>query len=168
MPTWNAPEARVRVYTFKEGLLSAVGHDLCLEARVVEVREEEGRLTAEIAASSIHTITAMKRGAESPSTLSDKDRADIDRNTAASVLHPERYPTIRFEADEVTSSRVSGLLSLHGEQRRVSLAVRIEGDRRVGSVELDQRDFGLKPFRALMGALKVKPVVRIEVSLPAA
>jgi hypothetical protein len=32
----------------------------------------------------------------------------------------------------------------------------------------DQRDFGLKPYSAMLGTLKVKPVVRVKVTLPTA
>jgi hypothetical protein len=44
--------------------------------------------------------------------------------------------------------------------------VRADGDRWVTDLKLHQPDFGIKPFSAALGALKVKPDVIIRVSVP--
>jgi hypothetical protein len=38
----------------------------------------------------------------------------------------------------------------------------------VGRARIDQRDFGITPFSAMMGTLKVQPHVDIEVRVPLA
>ncbi|MCA9710844.1 MAG: YceI family protein, partial [Myxococcales bacterium] len=77
-----------------------------------------------------------------------------------------RHPDIRFTATAVAGGVVSGLLSLNGAARPVRLPFSVRDGVATAELRVDQRDWGIKPFRALMGALKVQPVVRIEVSVP--
>jgi hypothetical protein len=165
MHHWTPDDVRVHVYTFKQGLLSAVGHDLLLEASA-EVDEDGDQLVATVRTGSLHTVCAMRKGERVPGALSDKDKAEIDRNLRRSVLPPERFPTVRFTTTHRTPELLTGTLDLHGASRPLRIPVRRVGDRRVGTVELDQREWGIEPFSALLGALKVQPVVRVEVSLP--
>jgi len=50
--------------------------------------------------------------------------------------------------------------------RPISAETRVEGGKQVAEVEIDQPEFGVVPFKAMMGTLKVKPVVRVKVSVP--
>ena len=145
---------RVEVLTFKEGLLSRVAHDLKL---AVEARVEDGVAVLDPAA--LRVVTAMKKGREAPKTLSDKDTRSIEQSMRDEVLHVTRFPEIRFEASSVEGDRVSGTLTLHGVSKPVVLTFR--GG--VAKVRLDQRDFGITPFTAMMGTLKVQPVVEVVV-----
>ena len=63
---------------------------------------------------------------------------------------------------------MTGTLALHGVERQITVQVRPEGDRMVAAVPLHQADFGIRPFSALLGALKVKPDLTVRLSLPAA
>jgi hypothetical protein len=166
MTEWKSPDVQLHVYTFKQGLLSAVGHDLLLAATDVRVDETEHTLTVEVRADSLRTVCAMRHGERAPGALSEKDKGEIDRNTRRSVLHTDRFPLVRFTATSRTEALIEGTLDLHGTQRTVRVPQSKAGDRRVGVVELDQRDWGVEPYSALLGALKVQPVVRIEISLP--
>jgi hypothetical protein len=47
------------------------------------------------------------------------------------------------------------------------LAVRREGERLATSVRLHQPDFGIAPYRAMLGALRVKADVVVRASVPA-
>jgi hypothetical protein len=44
--------------------------------------------------------------------------------------------------------------------------VRAEGDRWVAEMNIHQPDFGIKPYTAALGALKVKPEVMVRISVP--
>jgi polyisoprenoid-binding protein YceI len=67
---------------------------------------------------------------------------------------------------------VAGNLSIGGQSRQVTLDLTIEpgGDsaQLKGRVPIVQSNFGIKPFSAMMGALKVKDEVEVdlEVQLP--
>ncbi|MBT3217939.1 MAG: YceI family protein [Proteobacteria bacterium] len=171
MPTFDASAAECHVFTFKEGLLSKVAHDLKLEVKEFEVQFDEASISARFDAASFGVVCVMKRGQPKPGTLKDKDKSDILQYLAQDVLQVHRYPEITFQSTEVTrigsSVRVAGMLDLHGQKRRLSVLASSEGGRLVARVKVHQPDFGIKPFKALLGAIKVKPDVEVVLSIPA-
>ena len=61
---------------------------------------------------------------------------------------------------------VTGELSLHGQRRTLTLQARQKGDRLVAEVTLHQPDFGIKPYTAMLGTLRIRPDVKLQLSLP--
>jgi hypothetical protein len=161
------------VRVFKQGLLSAVGHDLALRAATltIELDEATGRGAVRVDARALKVEHALAGGRPAPSALSRDDIHTIERNIVEDVLEAARWPEIVFQIDAAEraadGARVSGRLSLHGRERPLELRLRKEGDRLRGQVRLEQPDFGIRPFRALLGALKIKPEVVVEVDVPA-
>ena len=145
---------RVEVLTFKEGLLSRVPHDLKLSCEVTV----DG-WSAQVDPRSLRVVCAMKKGREDHGTLSESDKRKIQKSLREDVLHVARFPTIRFTPTQVSEDRVEGVLDLHGVQKPVVLAFR--GG--VARVRLHQPDFGIRPYSAMMGALKVKAGVEVLV-----
>ena len=92
-------------------------------------------------------------------------------NIASDVLEPRRHPEVRFESSRVVEEgagfRVTGTLFQHGRRKELTVPVRREGALWVAEVALHQPDFGIKPFSAMLGALKVKPGVTVRLSVPA-
>lgn len=168
MARYDAGSAEVLVFTFKEGLLSAVAHDLKLKVGRFTVDVEGGVAKAEFDPTSLRVLTAMKDGQENPGALPGFAQAEIEKNLQADVLQPKKHPTIRFETTQVSDVEVRGRLALHGESREVRGQRKVEGTRDVAEFHLDQRDFGIKPFSAMLGTLKIKPEVVVRVSLPKA
>ncbi|NOY93167.1 MAG: YceI family protein [Deltaproteobacteria bacterium] len=173
MPTYDASSASCLVYTFKDGLLSKVAHDLKLscERFTLDVADDKSKLEATFQLSSLVVECARKDGRDAPGGLSDSDKRKIEKNMAADVLHTKRHAEARFVATEVTPDgegfRVTGDLTLHGQTRPISARVDKRGDRFVTELALNQPDFGIKPFSAMLGTLKVKPEIRVELSVPA-
>jgi polyisoprenoid-binding protein YceI len=64
--------------------------------------------------------------------------------------------------------RITGWLELHGIKREIIFTTEQRAGRAVAKVPIHQPDFGIKPFRAFMGLLRVKPDVLVEVSVPVA
>ena len=63
-------------------------------------------------------------------------------------------------------ARVEGTLALHGTTRPVAFdAVADERDWRA-EVRLDLRDFGIKPYTAMLGALRVRADVLVRIRVP--
>jgi hypothetical protein len=173
MPTYAPPAARCDVFTFKEGLLSAVGHDVKLTVQRFTVTAEGGAIEAAFEAGSLSVVAAMRDGVENPGALSDKDRRTIEGYVREDVLHSRRYPKITFRSesigpddDEEGAIRVEGELTLHGRTRTVAALVRREGDQWVTRLKLHQPDFGIKPFRAMLGALRIQADVEVALSVP--
>lgn len=166
-------EARCSVFTFKEGLLSAVAHDLEIEVGrfSIEWPDDASRLTAELDARSLHVRHALHDGRPAPSALSERDRRKIEQNIVEEVLHASRHPTIRFEASLAWSGgkpTIEGTLSLAGRSRSVPVSVTQEGTELVARATLHQPDFGITPYSAMLGTLKIKPDVKVEVRVPVA
>lgn len=173
MPTFDATTASCHVFTFKEGVLSAVAHDLRLrvERFTIDVDEAAGTVQATFSASSLRVDCAMKNGREDFDALGDRNRREIEGNIEDDVLHARRYPEIVLRSGciegEGDERRIAGTLSLHGTERPLRATARRQGGRWVAEVELRQPDFGIKPYSAMLGTLKVQPLVRVRVSVPA-
>jgi polyisoprenoid-binding protein YceI len=166
----DAQNAELLVFTEKEGLLSPIAHDLKLRVTAfsLDVDGAAGRLTGRVDASSLRVVCAMKAGAEDPRALSDKDKRDIEGNIRKDVLDAGRHPEISLEASSAPSGgRANIRLTVRGRSRDVSLAVRREGERMIAEGVLHQPDFGIKPYSAMLGTLKVKADVRVVASWPA-
>lgn len=167
-------EARCRIYTKKEGLLSAVAHDLELECQRfrIELDEAAGQVEATFEARSLKVVTALVDGHAS-SALSASDRQKIEQNILKDVLHADRHPQIHFRASQVVGEgdrrTLTGMLELHGQSRSLSLVAERVGSKWQTRATLHQPDFGIVPYSAMFGALKIKPevVVVLEVSAQA-
>ena len=165
------PAAECRVSTYKEGLLSSFGHDLELAVTRFDIRidEKARRVDASFDAASLRVVRALRDGVELEKGLSDADRRTIEDAVRRDVLEVGSHPEIRYRATRVVDVEdgfdVTGKLLLHGKERDVVLPLRRIGDRWVGSVMLNQPDFGIRPYSAFLGALKVKPEVVVRLSI---
>jgi len=175
--TLGPDNGSVRVYTRREGLGARVGHDLTLQATrwSAEVELDPGDLTRSsvsttVDASSLEVLEG--RGGAIP--LSEKDRADIRKNIAQKVLQVDRHPQITFRSTGVEAASpdrltLAGELTLAGTTRPVRLELQREAgedaDRLSGRVTITQTDWGIKPFSAMLGALKVSNDVEVEIDV---
>ncbi len=97
--------------------------------------------------------------------LSDKDRDEIRKNIDEKVLGGE---PISFRSSAVEAAEgdgrltVRGQLNLHGQSRPVSFELSVGADGHVtGTAPLVQSEWGIKPYRGLMGALKVRDSLEV-------
>lgn len=160
VPSFNAEVIDCRVSVFREGLLSAVGHDVDLRVTdlTLEIRDDDS-IKAEFVVGSLQVCS------DGPS---ESDRKEIEKN-AANTLGAKDYPTIEFSSTSVTrdgaQAKVDGDLTLHGVTNPISVEARNEGGTWKAELTLDQRQFKIKPYSKL-GVLKVKPEVTIRISVP--
>jgi polyisoprenoid-binding protein YceI len=172
MPRFDARDADCRVFTYKEGLLSAVAHDLELVVRSfeIDVAEDRSRIVARFDPRSIEVVDAIVDGRRSPGTLSARDKEKIRANITSDVIPVQQAPTVRFESTEIHEEnggwRVRGRLELAGRTKEIALRAVREGDAAVADVALHQPDFGIKPYSAMLGTLKIKPDVRVRIRIP--
>jgi polyisoprenoid-binding protein YceI len=161
VPTFDAEAVDCRVSVFREGLMSSVGHDVDL--RVTDLSLEVGEddtITGKFQTDSLQVVS------QGPS---ESDKKDIQRN-AVKALSAQKYPTIRFSSTSVhrdgDRAKIEGDLTLNGVTNTISTEARDDGTHWVAEITLDQTKFGLKPFSAMLGALKVKPEVKVTISVP--
>jgi polyisoprenoid-binding protein YceI len=105
-----------------------------------------------------------------PSDLSASDRDRMLENLRGrDVLDAERYPNIGFRGRYVGTmerGRLAGELYLREVPRRISIDIAITRDAGLlsaqGVWEGALSDLGIKPFRALLGALKLDDWIRLR------
>lgn len=160
-------ENELWVYTFKQGLLSRIAHDLKVKATAVQWAYEPStqQWTLKVPSDGLRVECAMQAGVEAASVLSASDKAQIEKNIRQEVLESNRFPVIEFTGREEPGGIVSGVLRLHGVQKECRIPFRTQNGLAIAEWELDQRDFGIKPYTAMMGALKVAPAVKVVVQV---
>ena len=172
MPKYDESQAECLVFTFKEGLLSKVAHDLKIRVTRFSADVTPDSVRAEFDLRSLRVVEAMKEGSENPGALSEADKAKIAEQISNEVLHAGQHPTAVFSSRSVTPRAdggysIAGELSLHGVTQAIRAETRAEGGRQVASIELHQPTYGITPFKAMMGTLKVKADVIVRLSVPA-
>lgn len=165
----------VQLFTFKEGLLSRVAHDLRLHVeRVSLTRMGEGddRVLARFEADSIVVDGAMKGARFDPRGLSSRDKAKILDNIRGEVLRTRAHPHVEFrgrahEDPELAGDRldIRGELSLCGVTRPLSFPATRAGELLRASVTLTPSHFGIAPYKALAGAIRLQDRVRVDLEL---
>ena len=165
--------ARLLVRTHREGLGARAGHDLIIEATrwAGQVRIDAGELPPGHVEVRVDTHgLEVREGHGGARPLTDKDRLEIKGNIEEKVLHADRDPELRFSAVNVVvedhHAHLTGNLTIGGQTRLVGVDVELEpaadGLHAHGAVQVRQTDFGIKPYSALMGMLKVADEVEVD------
>ncbi len=162
------------VRTSRTGAVAKAGHDLLIHVTVweatLEVGEDPGQTSIVLDADpkSLH----VREGTGGMKSLDDDDKASIRETIDDEILKGQavefRSTSVRPAADGGGMS-VEGELKLVGTTRPIALDVTVGGDGRLsGRVIVKQSDWGIKPYSALFGALKVADEIElaIDVSLP--
>jgi YceI-like domain len=169
----DAKNAELLVYSFKEGVLSAMAHDLKLRVESFRIDvKEQGAVDASFDPRSLRVVCARKDGVDTPHALPHVLFGEVESNIEKKVLKPKRFSSITFTAARSDDSGAVGTLTLCGVSREVRVARAREKNERghevfVCRARVDQREFGIEPFSAAFGTLKVKPHVEIELRVPA-
>ncbi len=172
MAIYNASNTELNVYAFKAGLLSKIAHDLKLkfEHFQIDFDQDNFSIEASVDPASIAVVCCMKKGVEARGALSAADKKKILEYTYKDVLHSKRHTSISFRSSSVDKAgkgyTVQGTLSLHGVGRHIAARVTRAGDKLTTRFDINQPDYGIKPFSAMLGALKIKPVVTVEITVP--
>lgn len=155
-----------RLYTSREGALSAVGHDLVLRATrwAVDLRPAARTVTARVESASVVVLGAWRGDALDAGALTAGDRAKIERAAHDEVLQAGRFPAVVFEGSWAGDdpSAVDGALTLCGVTRPLTVGVTRAAGRVVCAATVHQPTWGIAPYRALLGALRVRSDVRVE------
>ncbi|MEU5942828.1 YceI family protein [Micromonospora sp. NPDC047548] len=163
---------RMLLRTGRKGAGSAVGHDLTIEVtdwsvqvNVSETRPADATVTARVELGSL----AVRAGTGGARPLTDKDRGEIENN-ARRTLDVDRHPTAIFESARVVtgddSATISGMLTLHGVDAPIDVQVReVTPDRYRATTVVTQSAYGIKPYSAFLGALKVRDDVEVEIEV---
>lgn len=160
---------RIEVLTFKDGILSKVAHDLLIELGRFELRTDGTRVEGRFALTSLSVEGVMHKGVLDAHGLSDGDRHDIEGNIQGKILHTKDKPEATFVGQAARGEgkhSVAGSLTLVGKTQEIAFEVReAEGHWR-GEVELVPTRWGIQPFKALLGAIKLQDRVLVRFDFP--
>src|SRR5437667_8282170 len=114
MPRYDQSQAECLVFTFKEGLLSKIAHDLEVSVTRFSVELSPSSVRAEFDPSSLRVLSARKDGRKNPDALSDADKSKIGEQIAKEVLHVDQHPSAVFSSRSV-ARRPDGGYSIAGD-----------------------------------------------------
>ena len=160
----------VRVYTYKDGLLATAAHDLRLafERFQVSLEEEAGELkvSARFWPEQLRVEGTMANGRFEERGLDRLSRAKVQRTIQREILKTAKHPE-GFFAGRWSAGRVEGTLSLRGLSRPLNFSCAQQAGRWEGELELSPSRWGIKPYQALFGAIKLQDRVKLSWSLRA-
>jgi polyisoprenoid-binding protein YceI len=165
------------VFVGKSGLFSALAHDheigvKSFSGRVVvpETGTSGGSLEMEVDAPSLVVLDKKP---------SEEDKKKIFNSMHNEVLESAKYQKITFKSASVGDVKqtgndtysfvVNGDLTLHGVTKRIAVPVAAtitpRQIRATGKYTLKQTDYGIKPYSAAGGTIKVKNEVVVNFSI---
>jgi polyisoprenoid-binding protein YceI len=155
------------IRTGRTGAAAKAGHDLVIEVTAWEATLRVGDSPADTSveleadATSLH----VREGTGGIQSLGDDDKANIRTTIHDDVL---KGHAIAFRSTAVTGDdgrlNVQGELTLVGTTRPLAFDLAVGDDGRLsGAAVVKQTDWGMKPYSALFGALKVADEIRVEI-----
>jgi polyisoprenoid-binding protein YceI len=169
-------DAKLTVHTRKGGAAAKAGHNLLIEVTAwsgsLEVGDDPAATRIDLVADSGSLV--VREGTGGIQSLGDDEKASIAQTIGEEIL---KGGTIEFHSSSVVAGegggplQVSGELDLLGTRRPLTFELAATDDGRLtGSAALKQTDFGIKPYSALFGTLKVvdEIEVRVDGNLPSA
>jgi YceI-like domain len=158
--------ATLTIRTKKGGAAAKAGHNLEIEVTRWNAKLELGEHPeATLTADSRSFKVVAGTGGVSP--LGAEEKAAIPQTIDEEVL---KGTAIEFRSSRVEVDRgghtvdVQGELELFGTQRPVSFKLNVGFDGRLaGSAQLTQSDWGIEPYTALFGTLKVADDVEVAI-----
>ena len=168
MRTFGPENATLTVRTKRTGAASKAGHDLLLEVTSWSAtldQDADPALTLTADSSSLRVL----EGTGGMQALDADDRANIEQTIDDEVLTgtPIEFHSTRVEfGADGGPTRVDGELELAGERHPITAELTTAEDGRLtGTATVKQSDWGMKPYSALFGALKVADEVEVAVDI---
>jgi polyisoprenoid-binding protein YceI len=163
MPKLGPEDGTLTVRTGRKGAASKAGHDLRIEVTAWQA-------TLEFGDSPSMTLTAdsrsfkVREGTGGVKSLDDDDKANIEQTIDDEVLKGSSIE-FRSRGVAVDGERVSvhGDLTIGGKTQPIAFDLLHSGGRLAGSAVVNQPSFGIKPYSALFGTLKVADEVTVSI-----
>ena len=156
--------ASLTIRTGRTGGAAKAGHDLVIEVESWQATLDPEAQPALTLAADSRSLRVLQ-GTGGIKSLTESDKTDIKKTIDKEVL---KGCDIEFRSSDVTETpdglSVRGELSLNGKQAPVTFDLALgEGGGVHGSAQVTQSAFGMKPYSALFGALKVADDVEVVI-----
>ncbi len=167
---FGTDNGRITLRTFRDGLAAQAGHDLTIEAVrwSGELVVAPDLTPASLIVSVDLGALVVRAGTGGIKPLTDRDKREI-AVSARKVLSADRYPEATFTATgfepgaDDTGGTIVGTLTLAGRTQPQRLQVSQAGSGQYrATTTIRQTSFGIKPYSAFLGSLKVADAVELE------
>jgi hypothetical protein len=165
MHTFGPENARLTVRTKRVGAASKAGHDLLIEVTSWSATLDLGGDPAATLTADASSLRVLE-GTGGVMALDDDDKAGIAKTIDDEVL---KGTPIEFRSSAVergadgAPTRVEGELELAGRRHPISFELTAADGRLTGTAVVKQTDWGMKPYTALFGTLKVADEVEVAI-----
>ena len=163
--------AIIHVFTYKAGLLARLAHDLQLTVESHQLTLQGRQLRGHCAADSLRIDGVPGSKGLDTHTLSANDKQQISETIRNEILQTDRHPRIEFEGEIAGAGagndklQVRGTLRLRGQARSIAVDVTRNADRLHCAFELTPSQFGIAPYKALAGAIKLQDRVGVTIDV---
>jgi len=161
-------QGAIHIFTFKAGVLSAVAHDLRVVLPAFEITLDGTTVRAEFDLKSLLVEGPVVQGVLLADKYDAGKRADVAKAMHADVLRTDRHPKASFTGSAVASAEgyhVDGQLELVGKHQPLAFDVRNDAGTYRARFELQLSRWGISQYKALLGAIKLKDVLKVELVL---
>jgi YceI-like domain len=157
----------LRIRTGRRGGAAKAGHDLLIEVESWKATIDASSQPSEtrMSLSADAKSTRVVEGTGGMMTLGDSDKDGIRQTIDEEVLKgaPIEFRSTAVQTRDDGGLQVDGELELLGKTAPVSFTLETGEDGRLtGAAKLSQSDWGIKPYSALFGALKVADELDVE------
>jgi polyisoprenoid-binding protein YceI len=155
--------------TGRDGLVAQAGHDLSIEVTAWsgDLMVGDDGVPAALEVRLRIDALSVREGTGGIRPLTDRDRREI-AHTARKLLSADRYPEAVYTATGFKPADgggvIEGTFTLCGTSQPLRLAVTENGPGRYrATTTVVQSAYGLRPYTAFLGTLKVRDAVDVEV-----
>lgn len=165
-------QGQVSLLTARDGFAAQAGHDLRIEITAWSGElavADDGQPTALSVKLEMNSLV-VREGTGGMKPLTDRDRREIAA-TSRKVLGVDRHPEATFTASSFEAGSngggfIQGTLMLGGISRPLKLHVsKIGADKYQATASVRQSEFGIRPYTAFLGTLKVSDAVGVVIDL---
>lgn len=159
----------IQIFTFKEGLLSRLAHDLCVGVRSFEIELRNGQVFARFDVLSARVDGVVQGERVDPNRFSRQDTDVIERNMRDAILNAARFPVVELEGAVHPSGidrwSVRGRLKIVGQTCEIEVPVTRVGTELLVDLDITPSAWGIKPFTTMGGAIGIQDRWRVRVRL---
>jgi hypothetical protein len=152
----------LHVFTYKDGLLARLAHDLRLTITRFEVDLTGTQVKARFDVTSARVDGVAHGDRVDGTALSDKDKNTIEATIPKEILG---HTPVLFDG-EWSDDRAWGRLTILGRAVDVELPVVRAAHALVVETELTPSRWGVVPYRAMLGAIRLQDRWRVRLTLP--
>lgn len=161
-------DGRLTIRTGRSGAAAKAGHDLVISVDTwdatltIDEDPSQSSLTLTADADSVRVVD----GSGGIQALGDDDKKNIKQTIDKDVLKKQgiEFRSTSVEANDNGRVIVQGDLTVVGKTNPVRFDLTIGDDGKVsGEAVVKQSDWGMKPYSALFGALKVADEVKVSI-----